>query len=108
MKLGSDFQLAGARVQVFTWNISLKCRFSLVSVWCLQGYCINSCKQSYLFDLILRRVKVWVFGLPWGVIQLQESQREYTPLGWGGVCMWGLGFVGCYDSYKWKYLCNLL
>lgn len=40
--------------------------------------------------------------LPWGLIQLPESQREYTPLG-GGV---GVGLPGrcCYYSYKWKCL----
>ena len=63
-------------------------------------------KQLYVELVIqsaLRKVKVWVLGFPWGLIQLQESQRECTPLGgigWGGAGQ----DVGCYCSYKCKCL----
>lgn len=45
-------------------------------------------KQLYIelvFHSALRKVKVWGFGLPRGLIQWQESQKEHTPPGRGAL-----------------------
>lgn len=49
------------------------------------------------FSVCSERVKVWVFGLPWGLIQLGESQNRQHLVGGGRD-------VGGYYSHKWKRL----
>lgn len=54
----------------------------VVFTCCLQGCGMNSCKAKWLFS-IPRKVKVWIFGFPGGLIPWQESHRKYEPLGKG-------------------------
>ena len=61
------------------------------------GLLHNQLKVELVIQPARRKVTAPVSRLPWGLIQLQESQRKHTPRGWKGE---PLPDFGGYYSYK--------